>query len=185
VNYILNEIESTLLLKINYNLGLFYYVDGLNMEAINNFNQAQDRVADIKKFPKTRKSRISLDEKDLMMNKLRNNNNNSSNNLILDFDDILSPQKYQNSRNKYVRSTIKPGTHIVNGRESIEQQSSLLFKVTNDSMKSQGNKKNIKKYSTIYLGAFNILRFKNPIEIESVRDKILIEIKLNLAEIEL
>ena len=187
VNYILNEIESTLLLKINYNLGLFYYVDGLNMEAINNFNQAQDRVADIKNFPvsKTRKSRISLDEKDLMMNKLRNNNNNSSNNLILDFDDILGPQNNQNSRNKYVRSNIKPGTHIVNGRESIEQQSSLLFKVTNDSMKSQGNKKNIKIYSTIYLGAFNILRFKNPIEIESVRDKILIEIKLNLAEIEL
>ena len=29
------------------------------------------------------------------------------------------------------------------------------------------------------------MRFKNPIEIESVRDKILIEIKLNLAEIEL
>jgi len=47
------------------------------------------------------------------------------------------------------------------------------------------NKKNVRDYSTIYLGAYNILRFKNPLEIELVRDKILVEIKLYLAEIEL
>ena len=125
VNYVLNENESTLLLKINYNLGLFCYVDGLNMEAVNNFNQAKDRVTDIKNFPisKTRKSRISLDEKDLMMNKLRNNN--STSNLILDFNDIVAPQPNQ-SRNKYNRNTIKSTTHVLNGRESIEHQNNLF-----------------------------------------------------------
>ena len=184
VNYVLNENESTLLLKINYNLGLFCYVDGLNMEAVNNFNQAQDRVTDIKKFPisKTRKSRISLDEKDLMMNKLRNNN--STSNLILDFNDIVAPQPNQ-SRNKYNRNTIKSTTHVLNGRESIEHQNNLFLKVSNDNAENQMNKKNVRDYSTIYLGAYNILRFKNPLEIELVRDKILVEIKLYLAEIEL
>ena len=184
VNYVLNENESTLLLKINYNLGLFCYVDGLNMEAVNNFNQAQDRVTDIKKFPisKTRKSRISLDEKDLMMNKLRNNN--STSNLILDFNDIVAPQPNQ-SRNKYNRNTIKSTTHVLNGRESIEHQNNLFLKVSSDNAENQMNKKNVRDYSTIYLGAYNILRFKNPLEIELVRDKILVEIKLYLAEIEL
>ena len=184
VNYVLNENESTLLLKINYNLGLFCYVDGLNMEAVNNFNQAKDRVNDIKNFPisKTRKSRISLDEKDLMMNKLRNNN--STSNLILDFNDIVSPQPNQ-SRNKYNRNTIKSTTHVLNGRESIEHQNNLFLKVSNDNAENQMNKKNVRDYSTIYLGAYNILRFKNPLEIELVRDKILVEIKLYLAEIEL
>lgn len=184
VNYVLNENESTLLLKINYNLGLFCYVDGLNMEAVNNFNQAKDRVTDIKNFPisKTRKSRISLDEKDLMMNKLRNNN--STSNLILDFNDIVSPQPNQ-SRNKYNRNTIKSTTHVLNGRESIEHQNNLFLKVSNDNAENQMNKKNVRDYSTIYLGAYNILRFKNPLEIELVRDKILVEIKLYLAEIEL
>ena len=184
VNYVLNENESTLLLKINYNLGLFCYVDGLNMEAVNNFNQAQDRVTDIKNFPisKTRKSRISLDEKDLMMNKLRNNN--STSNLILDFNDIVSPQPNQ-SRNKYNRNTIKSTTHVLNGRESIEHQNNLFLKVSSDNAENQMNKKNERVYSTIYLGAYNILRFKNPLEIELVRDKILVEIKLYLAEIEL
>jgi len=184
VNYVLNENESTLLLKINYNLGLFCYVDGLNMEAVNNFNQAKDRVNDIKNFPisKTRKSRISLDEKDLMMNKLRNNN--STINLILDFNDIVAPQPNQ-SRNKYNRNTIKSTTHVLNGRESIEHQNNLFLKVSNDNAENQMNKKNVRDYSTIYLGAYNILRFKNPLEIELVRDKILVEIKLYLAEIEL
>ena len=184
VNYVLNEIESTLLLKINYSLGLFCYVDGLNMEAVNNFNQAQDRVTDIKNFPisKTRKSRISLDEKDLMMNKLRNNN--STSNLILDFNDIVAPQPNQ-SRNKYNRNTIKSTTHVLNGRESIEHQNNLFLKVSSENAENQMNKKNVRDYSTIYLGAYNILRFKNPLEIELVRDKILVEIKLYLAEIEL
>ena len=84
INYFFNELESTLLLKINYNLSLFYYVDGFNSEAINNMNQAKDRLNDMKNFPvsKTRKSRISLNEEDLMMNKLRSNNNNDNNTFL-------------------------------------------------------------------------------------------------------
>ena len=88
------------------------------------------------------------------------------------------------SRNKYKRSSIKPGTHLLNERDSIEQQSSLFMKGSSESIKSN-IKKNFKMYSTIYLGAYNLLRFKNPIELELVRDKISIEIELFLSEIEL
>ena len=94
INYFFNELESTLLLKINYNLSLFYYVDGFNSEAINNMNQAKERLNDMKNFPvsKTRKSRISLNEEDLMMNKLRSNNNNDNNTFLLDFNEVVSPK---------------------------------------------------------------------------------------------
>ena len=46
-------------------------MDGLNAEAINILNQAKERLSDIKYFPisKTRKSRISLNEEELMKNK--------------------------------------------------------------------------------------------------------------------
>ena len=188
MNYLLNELESTLLLKVNYNLSLFYYMDGLNTEAISILNQAKERLSDIKYFPisKTRKSRISLNEEELMKNKLRANNNNISNSstLILDFNDVIIPQANHSSRNKYKRSSIKPGTPLLNERDSLEQQSSLFMKGSNESIKSN-IKKNFKMYSTIYLGAYNLLRFKNPIELELVRDKISIEIELILSEIEL
>jgi len=186
INYLLNEIESTLLLKVNYNLGLFYYVDGLNMESINMFNQAKERLSDIKYFPisKTRKSRISLNEEELMKNKLRSNNNNTnSSTLILDLNDVELTHANHSSRNKYKRSSIKSGTQYFNDKDSLEQQSSLFMKGLNESNKSN-IKNNLKIYSTIYLGAYSML-VKNPIELDLIRDKIMIEIELNLSEIEL
>ena len=47
------DVEQVLLLKVNYNLGLFLYVNGNNMEAINNLNQAKKRLYDIKELPLT------------------------------------------------------------------------------------------------------------------------------------
>ena len=186
-NYFLNEIESTLLLKINFNLGLFFYTDGFINEAISNFNQAKERLSDIKHFPisKTRKSRISLDEEDLMKNKNRNNNNsNNSSNIILDFNDDDEKKVNYNSRNKYKRSLNKSGTYIFNDRDSLEQQSTLFLKGSTESIKTQG-KKHLKQFSTIYLGLSNMMKFKNPIELDLVKEKILNEIELLLAEIEL
>ena len=186
-NYFLNEIESTLLLKINFNLGLFFYTDGFINEAISNLNQAKERLSDIKHFPisKTRKSRISLDEEDLMKNKNRNNNNsNNSSNIILDFNDDDEQKVNYNSRNKYKRSLNKSGTYIFNDRDSLEQQSTLFLKGSTESIKTQG-KKHLKQFSTIYLGLSNMMKFKNPIELDLVKEKILNEIELLLAEIEL
>ena len=186
INYFFNENESTLLLKINYNLSLFYYVDGFNSEAINNMNQAKDRLNDMKYFPvlKTRKSRISLNEEDLMMNKLRSNNNNDNNTFLLDFNEVVSPKNNHISRNKFQRSSIRTSTHKYD-KDTLELQSTLYLKATCDSMNAKITKNKCKQYSTIFLGAYNILRFKNPIELDIVREKILTEIELIMAEIEL
>ena len=186
INYFFNENESTLLLKINYNLSLFYYVDGFNSEAINNMNQAKDRLNDMKYFPvsKTRKSRISLNEEDLMMNKLRSNNNNDNNTFLLDFNEVVSPKNNHISRNKFQRSSIRTSTHKYD-KDTLELQSTLYLKATCDSMNAKITKNKCKQYSTIFLGAYNILRFKNPIELDIVKEKILNEIELTMAEIEL
>ena len=186
INYFFNENESTLLLKINYNLSLFYYVDGFNSEAINNMNQAKERLNDMKNFPvsKTRKSRISLNEEDLMMNKLRSNNNNDNNTFLLDFNEVVSPKNNHISRNKFQRSSIRTSTHKYD-KDTLELQSTLYLKATCDSMNAKITKNKCKKYSTIFIGAYNILRFKNPIELDIVKEKILNEIELTMAEIEL
>ena len=186
VNYLFNELELTLLLKINYNLALFYYVDGFNSEAISNMNQAKERLNDIKYFPKTRKTRISLKEEDLMMNKLRNNNNNDNSTFLLDINDVVQSKNEHISRNKFQRSSIRSGTHKYD-KETLELQSTLYLKATCDSVNgiAQPKKKKFKQYSTIFIGAYNILRFKNPIELEIVQEKILNEIELIMAEIEI
>ena len=181
----LNEIELILLLKLKYNLSLFYYSDGLTLEAITNMNQAKERVLDIKYFPvsKMLKSRISLNEEELMMNKLRSNNNKSSN-LLLDLNELVIPVNHS-SRNKIKRNSIKVASKRYNDKDSIEQKSSFYMKISEENTKSQINIKNVKIFSSIYLGANNILKFKNPLELEIVREKILIEIELILAEMEL
>ena len=164
INYFFNEIESTLLLKINYNLSLFYYVDGFNSEAINNMNQAKERLND--------------------MNKLRSNNNNDNNTFLLDFNEVVSPKNNHISRNKFQRSSIRTSTHKYD-KDTLELQSTLYLKATCDSMNAKITKNKCKQYSTIFIGAYNILRFKNPIELDIVREKILTEIELIMAEIEL
>ena len=164
INYFFNEIESTLLLKINYNLSLFYYVDGFNSEAINNMNQAKERLND--------------------MNKLRSNNNNDNNTFLLDFNEVVSPKNNHISRNKFQRSSIRTSTHKYD-KDTLELQSTLYLKATCDSMNAKITKNKCKEYSTIFIGAYNILRFKNPIELDIVREKILTEIELIMAEIEL
>ena len=120
-----------------------------------------------------------------MKNKNRNNNNsNNSSNIILDFNDDDEQKVNYNSRNKYKRSLNKSGTYIFNDRDSLEQQSTLFLKGSTESIKTQG-KKHLKQFSTIYLGLSNMMKFKNPIELDLVKEKILNEIELLLAEIEL
>ena len=51
------DVEQVLLLKVNYNLGLFLYSDGNNIEAISNLNQARNRLLDIKFLPLTKEKK--------------------------------------------------------------------------------------------------------------------------------
>ena len=51
------DVEQVLLLKVNYNLGLFLYADGNNLEAISYLNQAKERLSDIKFLPLTKEKK--------------------------------------------------------------------------------------------------------------------------------
>ena len=51
------DVEQVLLLKVNYNLGLFLYADGNNFEAISYLNQAKERLSDIKFLPLTKEKK--------------------------------------------------------------------------------------------------------------------------------
>lgn len=51
------DVEQVLLLKVNYNMGLFLYSEGNNIEAINNLNQAKNRLSDIKFLPLTKEKK--------------------------------------------------------------------------------------------------------------------------------
>ena len=51
------DVEQVLLLKVNYNLGLFLYADGNKFEAISYLNQAKERLSDIKFLPLTKEKK--------------------------------------------------------------------------------------------------------------------------------
>ena len=63
LTFVPNEMESTLLLKVNYNLGIFYYIDGYNTESISNLNHARERLLEIKYFPTTPFNKYKFNEK--------------------------------------------------------------------------------------------------------------------------
>ena len=63
-----NEIESVFLLKVKYNLGLFYYVDGQYKESILHLNQARERLLEIKSFPLYKKFQKNKETKDDVVN---------------------------------------------------------------------------------------------------------------------
>ena len=188
LTFVPNEIESILLLKVNYNLGLFYYIDGYYNESINNFNQARERLLDIKYFPTTPLKKINISDK-----LLKSLNNNSSNNLY-NFNEYLD---MFNRNAKYSRNNIKRtsiGQYSNPSREkNMEDKKSLIAKIKEKNLRTQREYELItnlkirkfKQLSTIFLGASSLLYLNSPILLEEVKEKILIEIELYLSEIEL
>jgi pentatricopeptide repeat protein len=186
INFEPNEIESILLLKVNYNLGLFYYVDGHYKESIFHLNQARERLIEIKLFPSFKKFPNPNDKDD---NILLEFGNNSSNNLcnINYFKNFNKSDEF--SRNIFKRGSLKMNNISLKDKKKINKET-LIPLIKEDNLKTQKEyelKKQIKKkqFSTIYLGAFSLLRFDSPILKEQVKEKLLIEIELLLSEIEL
>ena len=187
LTFVPNEIESILLLKVNFDLGLFYYIDGYNNEAINNLNQARERLLDIKYFPITPAKFI----KKIKDNNTFDNATNSSVNLF-NFNEFLQDfnQNVKFNRNESKRISLNSNVFIRNYKNNINNKENLIaiIKEKNSKIQKEYESKNtirIKKYSTIYLGANSLLNFENPILLEQVKEKILIEIELLLSEIEL
>ena len=187
LTFVPTEIESILLLKVNYNLGLFYYINGNNNESIFNLNQARDRLLEIKYFPISKSKYIHEvnEENDLNNNKFTNSTNNiyNYNEFFTDFQNIKI------SRNKFKRLSINSNEFNHNEKNafnrktliSMIKEKNLLSKEEYESKKNYSSK----QYSTIFLGANSLLNFQNPILKEQVKEKIFIEIEFLLSEIEL
>ena len=178
-----NEIETILLLKVNYNLGLFYYINGSHKEAIINLNQAKEGLFDITSFPVLNK-KLKFDEKS---SALFSSTNNSSSTLF-NFNDLFKDyNNMKNVRNNWVRSSLSSCTFILNDNNSIGK-GTFISKLKEKELKRDEQTKidmKKKKFSTIYLGAYSLLHSENPILIGQIKEKLLIEIELLLSEIEL
>ena len=187
--FVPNEIESILLLKVNYNLGLFCFVNGNYNESINNLNQARDRLLEIKYFPLCKNYRVLHDES-YISNKLAFNSNNSSSNLY-NFNEFLDEfkQNDKNSRNNFKRSSMNTNTYIHNDKNKFDRNTLIsMIKEKNLNTQIEYELKRdfrAKQYTTLFLGVESLLNFKPPLLLELVKEKIFIEIQLLLSEIEL
>ena len=177
LTFVPNEIESILLLKVNYNLGLFHYINGNNSESIFNLNQAKDRLLEIKYFPITKSKYLHKIQEDTDIN---SKFTNSSSNLY-NFNEFYTDlQNIKFSRNKFKRSSINSNTFIHNEKNALDRQT-LISRIKEKSLFNQEeyeSKKDYrsKQYSTIFLGANSLLNLQNPILRDQVKKKIFIEI---------
>ena len=188
LTFVPNEIESILLLKVNFDLGLFYYINGYNNEAINSLNQSRERLLDIKYFPTTPSKYIKKNKDN---NNVFDNFTNSSVNLF-NFNEYLQDFNQNNkfSRNQFKRISLNSNSFLHNYKNNINNNKNLISMIKDKNSKIQKeyesrNSIRLKKYSTIYLGVNSLLNFENPILLEQVKEKLLIEIELLLSEIEL
>ena len=174
LTFLPDEIVSILLLKVSFNLGLFFYVNGNNNESINNLIQARKILLDIKDFPKSTFENANftfIREENNMLYESSNINNYDFNSNI----NITRSKNERTSLNSY-------GYGDRNEKKAIDK----LKERTSKSDREYGNKNLSPKYlSNIYLGANSLLIFKNPILLDQVKEKILVEIELLLSEIEL
>ena len=184
-----NEIESILLLKVNYNLGLFCYINDNYIESINNLNQARDHLLKIKYFP-IKKNFPKKKEENNESNRLGFISTNSNNNLY-NFNDLLVNlnQNEKLNKNKFVNSSLNTNTLIHNDRNKKEKQILIEMKKEKNlkTQREYGLQSDYKEklFTTLYLGANSLLSFQSPILLKVVKEKIFIEIELLLSEIEL
>ena len=169
--------EQILMLKTNYNLGLFFYVDGMNNDAINSLIQAKKYLSEIVFFSSKseekeysndiggRNSAILENQEKHLLNKLtffkeklNNLDEKSINNLII---------------NKYVKKNISQnkGLKIINeeSNKELPKKQSICAK---------------RNSSSLFLGIKKI-ELKQPLLFEHIKRKINNEIELLLSQIEL
>ena len=169
--YLINS-EQILLLKMYYNLGLLYYVDGNNMEAIVNLNQAKGRLSEIIIFPYTtiKNNYNPVSKSPLSTNKI--NTNDYSNNNYPDRSSISS-FNIDESVDKYVTG-------------SCLKKRSISSRVSGDCAVTEKNF-DVKKFSSnIIFGKDKfICKEQTKLINDCLSQKVEIEIELLLAEIEL
>ena len=165
--------EQLLLLKIYYNLGLLYYIDGNTMEAIIYLNQGKDRIKDIAYFPYTP----------------LNDNMNQVTNTTLSTSKLNSNNEYTNNPDRTSISSFNIDESVdkfVTGRTALKKRS-ISSRVNGDMMITERNFEVAKRVSSnIKIGKEKFI-FKEQAKFinDCISEKMTIEIELFLAEIEL
>ena len=165
--------EQLLLLKIYYNLGLLYYIDGNTMEAIIYLNQGKDRIKDIAYFPYTP----------------LNDNMNQVTNTTLSTSKLNSNNEYTNNPDRTSISSFNIDESVdkfVTGRTALKKRS-ISSRVNGDMLITERNFEVAKRVSSnIKIGKEKFI-FKEQAKFinDCISEKMTIEIELFLAEIEL
>ena len=168
--------EQLLFLKANYNLGLFYYVDGLNNEAINSLISAKEKLNQISFISFYNKN----EENDFFEGGwrnteiLKNEDNNILNKLTFYKNKINNlDEKTINNRisNKFSKKNLNKNLRVIKeeGNLEIPKKQSLY-----DPRNSTG----------LFLGLSKI-ELRQPLLFEHIKKKISVEIELLLSQIEL
>ena len=166
----ITNFERILLMKINYNLGLYYYSMGNSIDAILKLEESNDHLKNIYNFPYTilktnleKKSPQSLKNQNIKTLQEKSTLSSFNNNIDDNIDKIMNNE------------TIK------------KRAVSTKVKFDNSFAKKEiyfGLKKNI--FSVINFGNNKITILENETNIENfIREQIYVEINLTLAEIEL
>ena len=207
------DVEQVLLLKVNYNLGLFLYADGNNIDAISYLNQAKERLSDIKFLPLTKEKKEKpyniiqsgfSNEQIPILSKLTYNNKR--------FGSFLNNEKIKrSSKNLFLSKINNNNINTINSNNNIKDlnDNSFLNFNKNNILRTSGSSfmdLSIKKYSssnknkvlltldsetkeTLPRKSSGVL-FGNQImtlqqQCENVEEKIYNEIELILGEIEI
>ena len=169
-----SKLEQLLLLKVCYNLGLFFYVNGFNVKAINSLNLAKEKLNDIILFQNNRS-----DEKEFMERNsaVLNGKENILNKLT------FYKRKINNKNDKNIEEIILSKFSKKKANQNISLKV-IKEETTKESAKDKKVVCDIKDKSRFFSGITKN-EFKQSFSFENTIKKILLKIELLLTQIEL
>ena len=170
------KFEQTLMLKVNYNLGLFYYIDGMNNEAINSLLQAKKILSEIVLYSSRNEDRESGNEVGRNSAILENREKHILNKLTF-FKDKLNDLDEKDLNNIIIHKFEKKSSNENKGLKTINEES------TKELPKKQFIS-DMKYSNSLFLG-IKRQELKQPLLFDHIKRKIFNEIEFLLCQIEL
>ena len=168
--------EQTLLLKVYYDLGIFYYVDGMNDEAINSLLQAKKILSEIVYYPSKNEER-------------EYGNDIGRNSAILENQEKHLLNRLTFFKEKINKLDEKALNNIIINKFSKKNlnENKVLKIIHEESSKELPKKQSICGLNSSSALFLDIKRdeLKKPLLFEHIKKKIFIEIELLLSQIEL
>ena len=171
--------EQVLILKVNYNLGLFFYIDGKNSEAINHLTLAKENLSEIVFFPVNVKNEENHNMENAGRNSaiLKNQEKHILNKLTF-YKGKINYLDDKNIDNMILNKFSKQSFNQSKNLRIIEEENNNNELQKKQSLCIQRNS------SSLFLGIRKI-ELKQPLLFDHIKKKISLEIELLLSQIEL